>query len=151
LLNKVQAAFNQADVERQWGMLQYSESVREQNNEILAAFNFYTKQLQFGNSYRLTASKEDKKRMIRSEELPSLAAVITSDLDLRDLYRNQLLTAVEDVKAEVSYQLLKPQDELDPSDVIELMNQAYTACTKWFDFISPDDVRDAMEQVSVEP
>jgi hypothetical protein len=75
--------------------------------------------------------------MIRNDQLPSVKAVITSDLDLRDLYRNQLLTAVDDVTAEVAYQLkLKQQSEQesidsDVTDVADLMNQAYTACSKW--------------------
>ena len=42
--DKVNAMFNQADVERQWGMLQYAESKREEGNEMRRVFNFYTKQ-----------------------------------------------------------------------------------------------------------
>jgi hypothetical protein len=91
--------------------------------------------------------------MIRNDQLPSVKAVITSDLDLRDLYRNQLLTAVDDVTAEVAYQLkLKQQSEQesidsDVTDVADLMNQAYTACFKWFDLIALIDVQEAMEVV----
>jgi hypothetical protein len=61
--------------------------------------NYYTQQLEFdGDRYLLTSSKEDKKRMIRNDQLPTLTVVITSDLDLRDLYRNQFLTAMEMLK-----------------------------------------------------
>ena len=77
--DKMAAMLNQADVERQYGMLQYAESKREKSNDFRLAFNLYTQSLVFGDTYQLTASKEDKKRMIRNDELPSLTAVITSD------------------------------------------------------------------------
>jgi hypothetical protein len=84
---------NHADVERQWGMLQYQESKLEQENEMRGAFtNYYTSRLDFGNSYLLTAFTQDRKRLIRNEHLPTVAAVITSDLDMRELHRNTFLT-----------------------------------------------------------
>jgi hypothetical protein len=156
------AMMNQADAERQWGMLKSSEAQRQKENEIRAALSMYTQQLKFGDSYVLTASKEDRKRMIRNDQLPSLTSVIVSDLDLRDLYRNQLLTAVDDVQAEVVYQLKQhsssssssssssPEEEIDVTDVVDLMNQAYTACSKWFDLIAREDVEEAMEVVRKE-
>ena len=102
--DKFTAMLNQADVERQWGMLQYAESKREEDNEMRAAFNFYSRQLTFSDEYMLTASKEKKKEMIRNDELP-----FTSDLDRRDLYRNQFLTAIDDLTAEVAYQVKHKQ------------------------------------------
>lgn len=145
--DKFAAMLNQADVERQWGMLQYAESKREQSNEMRAAFNFYTQQLSFGDKYNLTASKEDRKRMIRNDKLPSLTAVITSDLDLRDLYRNNFLTAIEDVQAEVAYQAKQKPQEIDTVDIEDLMSQASNALSKWFDLISAEDVQEARAAV----
>lgn len=142
--DKMAAMLNQADVERQWGMLQYAESKREQSNEFRRAFNFYTQSLVFGDSYQLTASKEDKKRMIRNDELPSLTAVITSDLDLRDLYRNQFLTSIEDAKAEVAYQVKQIPEDIDRADSVQLMADAHTACQKWFDLIPTVDIDEAL-------
>ena len=142
--DKMAAMLNQADVERQWGMLQHAESKREQSNELRLAFNFYTQSLVFGDSYQLTASKEDKKRMIRNDELPSLTAVITSDLDLRDLYRNQFLTSIEDAKAEVAYQVKQIPEDIDRADSIQLMADAHTACQKWFDLIPTVDIDEAL-------
>ena len=139
---------NQADVERQWGMLQSAELAKEQSNEMRAALNYYTQQLEFGDSYLLTASKMEKKQMIRNDALPTLTAVITSDLDLRELYRNQWLTAVEDWQAEVAYQV--KSGDLDTKEVLDLMNQVYAACEKWFELISPEDVQVAMNTVSSE-
>ena len=140
--------------------------ILDKENEIRAAFNFYTKQLKFGDSYLLTASKEDKKRMIRNDELPSLTAVITSDLDLRDLYRNQLLTSIDDLQAEVLYQVKvvkqqqKPNSKsksteeeiiiIDMEDIISLMEQAHTACDNWFNLIPTEDVKLAFDIVSNE-
>ena len=146
--DKMAAMLNQADVERQWGMLQYAESKREQSNEFRLAFNFYTQSLVFGDSYQLTASKEDKKRMIRNDELPSLTAVITSDLDLRDLYRNQFLTSIEDAKAEVAYQVKQMPEEIDRADSVQLMADAHTACQKWFDLIPSVDIDEALSTMS---
>ena len=147
--DKFSAMLNQADVERQWGMLQYAESKREESNEMRAALNFYTQQLNFGDKYNLTASKEERKRMIRNDELPSLSAVITSDLDLRDLYRNQFLTAIEDVQAEVAYQAKQTANSVEVSDTIDLIRQAHKALSQWFDLISPQDVQVALESVTL--
>lgn len=145
------AILNQADVERQWGMLQYSESQRERSNELRAALNYYTQQLEFdGDRYLLTASKEDRKRMIRNDQLPTLTAVITSDLDLRDLYRNQFLTAIEDAKAEAAYQVKQSPESVEIDDVVDLMKQASTAFGNWFDLIDSTDVREAIEAVRSE-
>jgi hypothetical protein len=148
------AIFTRADMERQWKILQYQESKLEKGNEMRAAFNYYTSRLEFADSYLLTASKEERKKLIRNEQLPSLATVITSDLDLRDLHRNQFLTLIEDAKAEISYQLRQQPSAtvperwaLDTADVVNLMNQAQTACNEWFALIAPQDVEDAMNVV----
>lgn len=148
--NQLAAIFNQADVERQWGMLQYAESNREKDNVFRAAFNYYTQQLVFnGDSYLLTASPEQKKKMIRSGQgLPTLTAVVTSDLDLRDLYRNQFLTAIDDARAEVAYQVKQPPDAIDLADTIMLMNQAHAACNNWFELIPKEDVEEALKSIS---
>lgn len=146
--DKFSAMLNQADVERQWGMLQYAESQREQSNEMRAAFNYYTQQLNFSDKYVLTASKQERKDMIRNDNIPSLTSVITSDLDLRDLYRNQYLTAIEDAQAEVAYQAKQNIDSIEISDTVELMRQAYVASSQWFDMIFSEDVGEAMSSVN---
>lgn len=157
--DRMAAMLNQADVERQWGMLQYQEFKREQGNELRAALNFYTSQLEFGNSYLLTALPADRKRMIRNDALPSLTAVISADLDLRDLYRNDFLTAFEDVIAEINYQLKQQQSsssssqqeaQVDVADVVELMATAHAAIQKWFDLIPEADVQEAMQAIQNE-
>ena len=116
-----------------------------------AAFNFYTRQLEYGSAYVLTASAAERKQMIRNDQLPSLAAVITSDLDLRDLYRNEFLNAMEDAVAEVAFQL-KQQSQADfqVRDVVERMGQAHAALEKWFDLIETADVQEAMIYIANE-
>lgn len=150
--NKVAAMLNQADVERQFGMLKYAEQKRANDNDMRAAFNYYTSQLSFGDKYILTTSQEERKRMIRNEELPTLTAVITSDLDLRDLYRNQFLTAIEDLQAEVAYQVKigaknDTNEQIDVSDTLELIQQAHTAMEKWFDLIDIKEVEQGMKML----
>mmetsp|Transcript_2488 Transcript_2488/g.5266 ORF Transcript_2488/g.5266 Transcript_2488/m.5266 type:complete len:154 (-) Transcript_2488:10-471(-) len=145
------AMMNQADVERQWGMLQYTESKREEGSEMRAALNFYTRQISFADEYTLTASKEERKKMIRNDELPTLTAVITSDLDRRDLYRNQFLTAIDDACAEAAYQVKQQnnnaQDDVDVTDLVDLVSQAHSACDSWFTLIASRDVEEAIKEV----
>jgi len=146
--DKVIAMWNQADVERQWGMLQYAESKREEGNEMRAAFNFYARQLSFADEYVLTAPKDKRKEMIRNDALPSITAVIASDLDRRDLYRNEFLTAIDDAVAEVAYQVrLKPEEEVDVTDVVSLVNEAHEACENWFSLIPSQDVEEAVAAI----
>ncbi|KAL7544157.1 hypothetical protein ACHAWF_007540 [Thalassiosira exigua] len=146
--DKLTAMMNQADVERQWGMLQYAESKREEGNEMRAAFNFYSRQLTFADEYVLTASPEERKKMIRKDELPTLTAVIASDLDRRDLFRNQFLTAIDDAIAESSYQAKLKIDEVGVKDLISLVNEAQAACNEWFSLIPSQDVEIAFKQVT---
>lgn len=147
--DKMTAMLNQADVERQWGMLQFSESKREEGSEMRAAFNFYTRQVSFAEEYTLTASKEERKRMIRNDELPTVTAVITSDLDRRDLYRNEFLTSIDDACAEAAYQA-KQKDDVDVTDLVDLVNQAHSACDNWFSLIASQDVEEAIKNVGLQ-
>lgn len=150
--DRMAAALNQADVERQWGMLQYGEAKKEKSNAFRAAFNYYTQQLQFdGDRFLLTASKEERKQMIRNDKIPTLTAVVVSDLDLRDLYRNQFLTGIDDLRAEVAYQVSQTPETIDIADTLELLSQVRTACQNWFDLIDPRDVEVAVFAVSTAP
>lgn len=96
---------------QQWGdnrafqILRQKQRGMEGNNRMRAAFNAYNNNLVFGDFYQLNAQGDAKKALVRNDALPNVNAVVVSDLDLRDLYRNQVLQNVEDAKAEVSYQL----------------------------------------------
>lgn len=144
----VSALLARADVERQWGMLRYQESERERADSARAALNHYTSRLVFADSYRLTASTEERKRLIREERLPTATAVVVSDLDLRDLIRNRFLTALDDAAAESSYRVRSGSD--DVADVAALVDDAKTSLDEWFARIPPEDVRAASEAVLAE-
>lgn len=110
-----------------------------------AAMNLYTANLKFGESYVLTASDEDKKKYIRKyNQLPGVNQVIASDLDLRDLYRNQLQTKIEDAQAELY------SDESDAVELYILLGEADEACRQWFALISDRDI-EAAEKAALEP
>ena len=88
-----------------------------------------TRELTFGEAYILTAPREERKKMIRNEQLPTVSAVIVSDLDRRDLCRNQFLTVMDDAIAESVYQKKKVNvEEVDGTDLVYLVTQAYSAC-----------------------
>ena len=146
---QISAMANQADVERQWGMLQYAEAKREEGNEMRRAFNFYTRQLTFADEFVLTASKDERKKMIRNDELPTLTAVISSDLDRRDLYRNDFLTAIDDACAESGYQVKQNAQDVDVTDLVDLIRQAYTALDSWFSLIGQHDVDEAIQEIQL--
>jgi hypothetical protein len=116
-----------------------------------AAFNYYTSQLQFGQAYALTVDRAERSRFIRKyEELPDVTADVTSDLDLPDLYRNRVLTAMDDAKDELMYQMKMKTEELDLEELISLLREAQVACEKWFAFISQDDVEAALAAMEMQ-
>jgi hypothetical protein len=110
---------------------------RLSGRSIRASLNIYTANLRFGEAYVLTASSEERKRLIRNDQLPDVKAVITADLDLRDLYRNKIQTLVDDAQAELY------SSNLDPEELQNLLKEASGALDKWFEFIYSQDVEDA--------
>ena len=159
---KPMALLVQAGDYRQSQILQKRQKQMEYQNEIRAALNTYTRALQFDSKkFVLTANPTDRKRLIRTDTIPDIQTVITSDLDLRDLYRNQLLTSWEDARAELKYQLTKQSNNsstsndealanIDATDLLEVLKEAKDACNSWFSFISTKDVDDAMAVVLAE-
>ena len=144
---------------RTWKALKRSEKEQERTNEIRAALNAYTDVLSFsGNSYRLNVDKQTKSSMVREGRLPELKQVITSDMGLRYLYRNQIITAMDDVRAELEYQLSQAEKGdkqgavvvLGVRDLLELLTDAQKACDQWFSLIDPKDVSLAVETVRLE-
>ena len=138
-----------------WKRLKRQEKAREDTDEIRAALNYYTSNLNFNSDkFVLTASKEERSKMIRDDKIPDVKSVIASDMGLRYLLRNDLLTAVDDSRAEVRYQL-KQQDSsgvssIDGSDLLELLLTAQGALNKWFDLINEKDKLAALDIVKRE-
>jgi hypothetical protein len=122
-------------------------SARQQQQQQLsgpavrATCNVYTSQLRFADSYVFTADKETKSTLIRRDGgVPSIQQVIISDLDLRDLYRNEWQTLVDDIQAELYY-------NRDVAELASLLTRAMQASNHWFDLISPQDVIEAREAI----
>jgi hypothetical protein len=133
----------------QWNRLKQQEQARENASPVRRALNIYTTNLNFNpNKYVYSGTKEEKKRLIREDKLPTTTDVIRSDLDARDLYRNALQTALEDSTAEFLYQ--KKNKFEDPSDLVGLLKDAKVAIDKWFSFIPDEDIQSALEVVKRE-
>lgn len=141
-------AFEQWGERRQFKRLRRQQLALEQSNKMRAALNAYTNNLIFGESYKVNASREEKKRLIRQyDQLPDVTSVIRSDLDLRDLYRNQVLTAMDDAKAELEYQLSNDESSMDFSELLSILRQAQSSCSEWFKFVPENDVKEALAVV----
>jgi hypothetical protein len=139
---------------RAWDRLSKSERLREDQSEVRKAFNIYTTNINFNSSqYAFAGSKEEKRRLIREDKLPTVGDVIRSDLDARDLYRNQVQTALDDAKAEFLYQKrLCDGDALkfDVQELVILLDTAKRAADSWFSFVPDQDITRALEMVKNE-
>ena len=139
---------------RQWNQLQSSERKREGASEIRRAFNIYTTNLNFNpTKYQWVGSSQEKSQRIRNDALPTTTDVIRSDLDARDLYRNQVQTSLDDALAEFVYQQKESSDDgqkFDPTELLDILKQAQTSVDKWFGFIPDQDVKSALEAVQRE-
>jgi hypothetical protein len=135
---------------RQFQRLQREQRALEESNPIRAAFNAYTNNLLYGDSAKLTASPQVRRRLIRDDQVPDVSTVIRSDLDLRDLYRNQVLSAVDEARAELSYQLATARDDpasVDLADLSGLLITAWESCDLWFSLVPDQDAREALTLV----
>lgn len=132
-----------------WKRLKRQERLKESQNDYRAAFNLYTSSLSFTTeSYLLTVSAPTRSQMIRDDRLPDVKQVIASDMGMRYLYRNQVLTALDEASAELAYQ--KESGNWNASEVVALIRDAQQACDLWFQLIDPVDVEAAMAVVRSE-
>lgn len=123
-----------------WKRLKRQEKAKEDADEVRAALNYYTSNLNFTpDKFLLTGTKEERSKLIREDRLPDVKTVIASDMGLRYLLRNDVLTACDDARAELTYQLKQSESEVDGSDLLELLSDAQTALNKWFDLIDEKD------------
>lgn len=131
-----------------WKDLKKKEKDQERGNEVRAAFNAYTDALSFsGDSYILNVDKATRSTMVREDLLPDVKQVITSDMGMRYLFRNQVLTAMDDLRAEMEYVNTHPAETIDIDEIIKQINLAQTACNKWFSLIDSQDVNEAIQYV----
>ena len=135
-----------------WRRLKRQERAREEIDEVRAALNAYTNDLSFRtDQYVFNESKELKSKLIREDRLPDVKQVITSDLGLRYLYRNNVLDSMEDARAELRL-LLKDatEDTRPPVDFVELrrlLSEADKALEQWFSLIDEEDVKKAKDSL----
>jgi len=146
--DKVNTAFQQFGDRRQFEILSQRQRALERASPVRAALNAYTNNLVFGDTYQLNAEGDLKKNLIRNNALPDVNAVVVSDLDLRDLYRNQVLEKLDDAKAEIEYQLRT--GDIDTKEVLNNLKAAQSSCRQWFSFIPPADVAEALKVVEGE-
>jgi hypothetical protein len=139
-----------------WKRLKRQEKAREDADEIRAALNYYTSNLNFNSDkFILTASRVERSRMIREDRIPDVKTVIASDMGLRYLLRNDVLTAMDDARAELTYQMkqfttISEATSIDGKDLLDLLLAAQSACNKWFDLIEEQSVQEALTVVRKE-
>lgn len=144
-----------------WKQLKQQEVLKEQQDDIRAALNLYTSSLTFsGTAYVLTVPKPVRSKMVREDRLPDVTQVIQSDMGMRYLHRNEILTAMEDARAELRYQLSLQQQQqqqpqqkeafLDGADLLEILKRAQRAATQWFALIDEGDVQAAVAAVELQ-
>ncbi|KAL3823579.1 hypothetical protein ACHAXA_002920 [Cyclostephanos tholiformis] len=104
MLEKLGAMLVQCGEIDAWRRLKREERVREDANEIRVALNYYTSNLNFDpGAFLLTGSLEECSRLIREDRIPDVKTVIASNMGLRYLLRNDILTALDDARAELRY------------------------------------------------
>lgn len=133
-----------------WKRLKRQERARENTDEIRAALNVYTANLNFNaDSYIFNESKALKSKLIREDKLPDVKTVIASDMGMRYLYRNQVLTAMDEARAELRYQLTLSSNAMDVADLVELLEKARNALDTWLSLIDPPDLREAQHALAM--
>jgi hypothetical protein len=133
---------------RQFQILRARQLRLERANAMRAGFNAYTNNLVYGDAYRLNVDGDIKKALVRNDALPNVNTVVVSDLDLRDLYRNQVLQNVDDAKSEVLYQL--KSGDVDVDGILQYLLEAQSSCKQWFSFVPKDDIEEALNVVLAE-
>ena len=134
---------------RQWNRLADEERAREKASEVRMALNVYMTNINYDpDRYVYAGSRDERSRSIREGSLPTAGDVIRSDLDARDLYRNELQTSLDDARAEYLYQRGREFEDL--SELVALLGTARDAIDGWFSFVPDRDIREALEVVGRE-
>ena len=131
-----------------WKCLKQEERVREDTDEVRAALNYYTSNLNFDlGSFVLTDTREERSKLTREDRVTNVKTVIANDMDLRYNLRNDLLTAWDDARAELRYQMEQSPGEVDDSELLEVLLAAQSACEKWFRLIDEKEVLSVLDIV----
>jgi hypothetical protein len=146
--DKMNTKIQQWGDNRQFKILRSRQQRLEQSSTIRSALNTYTNNLVFGDAYKLNIEGDEKKSLVRNDGLPNVNSVVVSDLDLRDLYRNQVLQNMDDAKAEIDYQL--KSGDLNVEEIAAFLKQAQSSFQEWFNLIPTSDVEEATTIVAKE-
>ena len=123
--------------------------------QLRKAFNTFTASLQFSDTFSVNLpekSQERKQYIQQNTNLLNSRTAIVSDLDLRDLHRNQILTLVEDLRAEIQYQQGAKEEELmELGEIRDILNKVQLELDIWFGFIDENDVKEAFEVYIAQP
>jgi hypothetical protein len=142
-----------------WKRLKRQEQQQERNDDIRAALNVYTNQLNYdGSKYVWNAPPTERSKRIREDRLPDVTAVIASDMGRRYLYRNDVLTAMQESRYELEYQISQQKQQqqqdapvtVDLTELLRLLTDAKQALNLWFSLIDENDVKAAMDVVDKE-
>lgn len=117
---------------------------------VQAAMNVYTDSLRYGADYTV---RDDawKRAYIRAHDgLPDVERLIRADMDLRELYRNQVQLRVDDAAAElfVSFGGADHRNEEGAAELRRLLRSATASFDQWFDLIDDADVHEVLRAVS---
>ena len=138
-----------------WKRLKRREKTLEQASAIRTAFNTYTDAVSFSSqTYVLNnINAQIKSTMIREGRLPEMKQVITSDMGVRYLYRNQVLTSMEEAEAELVYQRTSSNNHTsarmwDGTELVELLTVARDAMERWLSLVPSEDVAAALKIIT---
>ncbi|KAL3907484.1 MAG: hypothetical protein SGILL_008857 [Bacillariaceae sp.] len=133
-------------------MKQYSASKVLSGPLVRASMNVYTANLNYGAAassdnknpadvYDVTDPQWKKAYIRANDGLPDVKRVIVADLDLRDLYRNEVQQKLDDASAEWY------SSSCELKEFQELLQEAASSFDAWFDRIPDKDVQAAIQAV----
>ena len=99
-----------------------------------------------GNLVRLNAKQYEsalKYRVDAVSEGWSPDTIVRADLDLRDLYRNECLSAIQDLEAELTFLLKSEEQPVDLQDALDANRKATQALRSYFARVPDKDLRAA--------
>jgi hypothetical protein len=124
---------------------------------VRSSMNIYTANLNYGTTktksnsipnandiYKVTDPKWKKAYIRAHDGLPSVDTVIAADLNLRDLYRNQVQEKLDDASAEWY------STNCDLNEFRGLLIDATVSFDLWLDRISEKDVKEAIQAAALE-
>ncbi|CAJ1963691.1 unnamed protein product [Cylindrotheca closterium] len=115
-----------------------------QGNVVRVAMNLYTSNLRLENdlpSYTVTDPAWKKSYIRQNDGLPDIAKVLQADMDLRDLYRNSIVTYLDDASAELY------SNDVDFVELNQLLVQAAEQFDLWLGRIDDAEVKVELQSV----